>query len=466
MEHDRHQPRRRARPWPGAPTRPARRCAFDPPPGHRRRACPVRRQLAADHDRAGLGQRPGAGQALVDDHGLLESDVDYDCELWREHDVDDDVNDDSKQQLLLVHDSKQQLLLVLGRQLERRRREQRDDEPVMSETIELPIEQRDTFRCFGSQCTVIVADARAAEAANAVAAGRRRLLEWHGQFSRFEPRSELARLNDDPDETVKVSPLMRRVVEAGIRAAQATGGLVDPTLLGQIERAGYDAHLEGPGLPVGHALALAPAREPGGPSVGAWWRLVQTDRRTSTVTRPPGVRFDPGGIAKGVFADELAALLAGYEAFVVDCGGDLRLGGRLGLAREVHVASPFDDAVLHTFTLRTGGVATSGIGKRSWIGPDGSVAHHLLDPATGRPAFTGIVQATALAPTAVEAEALSKAALLSGPADAERVLVHGGLIVLEDGNFVALDRGIAAPGPANLGQSASLEHPAAPNEAE
>jgi len=311
----------------------------------------------------------------------------------------------------------------------------------MSATLELPVEQRDEFACFGSRCTVIVADARVAEARAAVAQAQARLLEWHEQFSRFETSSELTRLNQATAETVTVSPMMRRVVDAAVRAADATGGLVDPTLVSEIERAGYDGHFEGDGMPLGVTLALAPERSPGGPAPAASWRLVRTDRRTGTVTRPVGVRIDPGGIAKGVFADELGSLLSGYEAFVVDCGGDMRLGGRLGLARDVHVASPFDDATLHTFAIRRGAVATSGIGRRSWLDADGMPAHHLLDPATGRPAFTGIVQVTALAPTATEAESLSKAALLSGPARAGQILVHGGAIVLEDGNFVVLERG-------------------------
>lgn len=310
----------------------------------------------------------------------------------------------------------------------------------MSATIAPPIEQRDSFACFGSRCTVIVADARAADAAAAVAMARRRLEAWHRQFSRFEPGSELTLLNDDPNETVPVSPLMRRVIEAGIDAAHETGGLVDPTLASEIERAGYATHFGGEGLPLATALALAPPRAPAQARLDAGWWYVRTDRRTGTVTRPPGVRIDPGGIAKGVFADELAALLAGYEAFVVDCAGDMRLGGKLSLRRDVHIASPFDDSVLHTFALGTCGVATSGIGKRSWIGPDGRPAHHLLDPASGRPAYTGIVQATALAPSATEAEALSKAALLQGPAEADRLLVYGGAIVLDDGNFIVLER--------------------------
>ena len=309
----------------------------------------------------------------------------------------------------------------------------------MSATIAPPIEERDTFDCFGSRCTVIVAGRNAAEAAVAVATARRRLLEWHQQFSRFLPESELTQLNDDPRETVPVSPLMRRVVEAAVQAARATGGLVDPTLLSEIERAGYRSHFEGHGLSLAVALQQAPARRPAGPAAAGAWRRVGTDRRAGTMTRPLGVRLDPGGIAKGVFADELAASLATHDAVVVDCGGDLRLGGRFAPAREVHVASPFEDAILHTFTLRSGGVATSGIGKRSWTLPDGSVAHHLLDPATGRPAFTGVVQVTALAPTASEAEALSKAAVLSGPVRADAVLVHGGVIVLDDGSYRVLD---------------------------
>ncbi len=311
----------------------------------------------------------------------------------------------------------------------------------MSATIAPPIEQRETFACFGSSCTLIVADADQADAAAALVRARRRLEGWHGQFSRFLTDSELTRMNRDRAETVRVSPLMRRVVEACVQAARATDGLVDPTLLTEIEHAGYRSHYDGPGVPLPVALAMAPARRPGRPATEANWRLVSTDRRTSSVTRPPGVQIDPGGIAKGVFADELAALLAGHDAFVVDCGGDLRLGGCCAPAREVHVASPFEDAVLHTFILRSGGVATSGIGRRSWIDADGHVSHHLLDPSTGRPAYTGIVQVTALAPTVTEAEMLSKAALLRGPKHAGEVLVHGGAFVLDDGDYVVLDPG-------------------------
>jgi thiamine biosynthesis lipoprotein len=151
------------------------------------------------------------------------------------------------------------------------------------------------------------------------------------------------------------------------------------------------------------------------------------------------VRLDSGGIAKGLFGDVLAVTLGTHRSFAVAAAGDVRFGGTARWRRPVQVASPFDRSILHTFELVEGAAATSGISKRSWIGRDGHPAHHLLDPSTGKPAFTGVVQATALAPTGVEAEALSKAALLSGEDEASGWLRHGGLIVYDDRSFEVTD---------------------------
>ncbi len=72
--------------------------------------------------------------------------------------------------------------------------------------------------------------------------------------------------------------------------------------------------------------------------------------------------------------------------------------------------------------------------------------HHLLDPSTGAPAFTGLVAVTALAPSTVEAEALAKAALLRGPAGARSTLArHGGITVAEDGAVERIGRLAPAP---------------------
>lgn len=299
-------------------------------------------------------------------------------------------------------------------------------------------EHRETFACFGSECTVIVASARSDDASRAVAVAKRRLLDWHRDFSRFEPASELSRLNADRRGVVPVSSMMGRLLAAAVGAAELTGGLVDAALIGELEHAGYGADLRAPSVPLEVALGLVRGRAPARPRRAAPWSRIEVDRRAGVVIRDPGVRFDSGGIAKGVFADELGGMLGDHDAYAVDCAGDIRLGGRAGDHRHINVASPFDGSTLHTFECSRGAIATSGIGKRSWIGADGRPAHHLLDPSTGSPAFTGIVQVTALAPSATQAEVASKAALLSGPGDAPKWLEHGGVIVLDDGSHRVL----------------------------
>jgi len=227
---------------------------------------------------------------------------------------------------------------------------------------------------------------------------------------------------------------MIRFAAAVRDAGETSEGLVDGTLVAEIRAAGYDGDEPG-SLPLTEALALAPPREPAGLAPEARWRLVRTRPERGTIERPPGVGLDSGGLVKGVLADLVAAELLGHASFAVNCAGDLALGGTLQHAREVKVASPFDGSTLHSFRLRSGGIATSGIGRRAWRDAQGRAAHHLLDPATGRPAYTGIVQATALAATALEAEVRAKAAVLSGPARAAHWLPDGGVIVLDDGTF-------------------------------
>ena len=271
-----------------------------------------------------------------------------------------------------------------------------------------------TFDCFGSRCGVwVTGDARP----TAVADARRCLENWHLRFSRFRPTSELSRLNADPREVVPVSTTMTRCSRAVREAAEATGGLVDGTLLGEIEAAGYRGDLAAP-LPLRAGAAARAAAPAGRPEPAR--ALARGLRRRLGGHAPAGLGFDSGGLAKGLFADLLAERLAGQRSFAVDCGGDLRFAGP---ERRLEVADPFGGPPLHAFALSESAVATSGIGRRSWLGPDGRPAHHLLDPATGAPAFTGVVQATALAPTAVEAEWRAKAAVLSGP-DARRRLAR------------------------------------------
>ena len=292
------------------------------------------------------------------------------------------------------------------------------------------------FPAFGSEVTV---EASGPEAESLLKAAAARVTEVSEGLTRFDPASELSRINADARETVEASSLMIRFVEAAIGAARMTGGLVDPTLLPELEVAGYrqsmsDRNTEEP-TP---AFPPTPTQVDDNPGTapGERWSTISIDRDDGTLTRSPGVRLDAGGIGKGLAADLVAELMedSKVEAWSVDCLGDVRIGGTAREPRPVTIGSPFPgEGPIEILELRKAGIATSGTTRRTWTNTDGTTAHHLIDPRTGLPVEGDLIQVTAIAPTAVEAEARAKAALLSGLAEADRWLPHGGLAVDRDG---------------------------------
>ncbi len=175
------------------------------------------------------------------------------------------------------------------------------------------------FACFGGTCEVRAADP-AAEAR-----ARDRLLDLHARFTRFDPASELERLNADPRPAVRASAELRALARAVRHAGERTGGLVDGTLAAEIAAAGYAGATPPRALPPALALRLAPRRRPAGPSPEQRWRTISAGLHA--VHRPPGVRIDSGGLAKGLFADLVAEEL-GTGELVVAAAGDLRIRSR------------------------------------------------------------------------------------------------------------------------------------------
>lgn len=293
------------------------------------------------------------------------------------------------------------------------------------------------FSLFGSQVRILlgVSDGGERQPASLVALRVESMLRaLDRELTRFDPSSALSQLNADPGSEVRTITSVATLVAAARKAFVASGGLVDSAVIDQLEHAGYAASR------VGHepanlraALRVAPSRHPARAVTNSDWDEVEVDLDPAVVRRPPGMRIDSGGIGKGLAADIAAARLIGFSSFAVDCGGDVRIGGSAGLGRSVEVLHPFDPGSGITLRVAAGAVATSGLRTRLWRHGDG-YSHHIIDPGSGQPAWTGVIQATALAPTAAEAETLAKAALLSGPAGARRLLAqHGGVIVLDSG---------------------------------
>ncbi|KPV41476.1 hypothetical protein AN478_02595 [Thiohalorhabdus denitrificans] len=151
--------------------------------------------------------------------------------------------------------------------------------------------------------------------------------------------------------------------------------------------------------------------------------LRRSDGLEARLTRP-GAGLDLGGIAKGYAVDRAATKLKehGVDNALINAGGDLRaLGTRGNRPWRIGIRDPRDrERVLAVVALRDGeAIVTSGDYERSFT-HDGRRYHHLLDPATGRPARRAR-QATVMGPRATETDAWSTALFVAGARGLERL---------------------------------------------
>lgn len=258
---------------------------------------------------------------------------------------------------------------------------------------------RRAFRAMGTDVELLLdADVPAPRAAEAFAAAEREIARLQSRLSRFEPGSELSRLNDAG--RLDAGPELFAVVTAALEARACTRGRFDPTVLDAVVAAGYDRSFE---LVEPEA---ADARYSAAPCGGG----VTLDHRRSRITLEPGVRLDLGGIAKGWAADRVLGQLASHGPALVNLGGDIAAAGR---EWPVGVETPRGAL---TVAIDAGGIATTGRDRRHWR-RGGEERHHLIDPATGAPARGDLLTVTAVAPTAVEAEVRATALFLAGSAE-------------------------------------------------
>jgi thiamine biosynthesis lipoprotein len=228
--------------------------------------------------------------------------------------------------------------------------------------------------------------------------------------SRFRADSELSLVNGAGGDAVHVSRLFVHAARAALRAAQITGGDLDPTIGGSLRAAGYDRDLAAirAGAPVRFVRA-------------AGWRCVALDDVAGVIRVPAGVELDFGATAKALAADLAAAEAARSlrGGVLVSLGGDVAIagappaGGWAVRVTDDHRADA--SAPGQTISMRSGGLATSSTTARRWTSAAGDV-HHILAPATGAPAAGRWRTVTVAAGSCVDANIASTTAIIRGDA--------------------------------------------------
>jgi thiamine biosynthesis lipoprotein ApbE len=267
-----------------------------------------------------------------------------------------------------------------------------------------------SFPALGTTAVVALADPAGLEPARR--ALERELDAVDRACSRFRADSELGRLNTAARRPVRVSALLLEALRVALAAAQATDGLVDPTVGRTLRLAGYDRTFRLVAQRDGSRFHARFERVPG-------WTCVELDEARSTVRLPEGVELDLGATAKALAAERgaAAAHAASGAGVLVSLGGDIALAGEppaegwpVRIADD-HAAGL--DAPGQTVALRGGGLATSGTTVRRWRCADGDL-HHLMDPRTGRPAATPWRTVTVAAAGCIHANVAATAAVVLG----------------------------------------------------
>ncbi|HET6371741.1 MAG TPA: FAD:protein FMN transferase [Candidatus Polarisedimenticolia bacterium] len=298
-----------------------------------------------------------------------------------------------------------------------------------------------------------------AEAAAALEAAFDEIARLERVLSDYRDDSELSRLNREGQAApFRCTTDLFDLLQAAAGFSRDTQGAFDMTVGPLV--AAWD--LRGRGR-VPDPAALASAREATG------WDKLLLDSASGTVRfRVPGMRLDPGGIGKGYALDAAAGVLKrrGITRALLDFGGQiLALGAPDGAtAWEASIAHPLRrDLSAMSMALRDASISTSGNAEKGLV-VEGRRLGHILDPRTGMPLAT-TASVSVVAPTAVEADALSTALLVMGPEAGLRWAATRpdlSVVFLEvnpDGELrirsSANSRHIAPPGPAPDGVNSS-----------
>ena len=226
--------------------------------------------------------------------------------------------------------------------------------------------------------------------------------------SRFRSDSDLSRLNACAGSRVVVSHDLFEAIDVALAMAAVTDGLVDPTVGAAMNRLGYDRDFSD--VLLGVDGELPPVRAVPG------WRSISVDRGRRAVGLPADTALDLGATAKALAADRAAATIHRR----LGCGVLVSLGGDASAAGPapdggfvIGIADTCTSPAAEAIAVSSGGLASSGIGVRSWrLG--GHRVHHIVDPATGLSATPCWRTVSTTAASCVQANAASTASIVLG----------------------------------------------------
>ncbi len=226
-------------------------------------------------------------------------------------------------------------------------------------------------------------------------------------FSRFDPESELSKINSKLGEWHKTSPSMLDLAKKIISYSSKSDGLYDPRIIDILEKIGYrKSFLENDFASL----------------------KIDTDKINFTFKNPlkedlkiknGKILFshpmDFSGLAKGYLADKVSLFIKnqGFENFIVDLGGDMFISGKKKGNRPWHISIEDIPEEKVLLKLQNLAIATSGISRKQW-GVGEKRFHHLINPLSPEKFSLNVLSVSVIAKTVIEADFLAKIIFLMG----------------------------------------------------
>lgn len=235
------------------------------------------------------------------------------------------------------------------------------------------------------------------------------ILQLEQLLSVTDEDSEVYALNHRTAQTCNLSPHLTALLEQALILARQTNGAFDPTVYPLVRAWGFTTGTYQ--VPEQEELdRLLPLIDHTAPLLNA-----------NTLTLPPDVQLDFGGIAKGWAGDQAAQLLrgAGVTSAILRLGGNIHTIGTKpdGSAWRVGIEDPDSGGTLGTVSVADLAVVTSGSYQRFFT-ENGQTYHHIIDPSTGRPADSDLTSVTVVGKHGTRCDALSTALFVMGLEDA------------------------------------------------
>lgn len=246
--------------------------------------------------------------------------------------------------------------------------------------------------------------------------------------------SEIHRANHSQGAPVELSAPVRELLSEALAVCASAGGALDITVYPIVRAWGF---------------TTGAYRVPEKAEIGRLLPLVDYTKVLldgSSLTLPPGMALDLGAVAKGYTGDRLMELFAseGVTSAIIELGGNVQaLGSKPdGAPWRVGLQAP-EGGYAGVLEITDKAVVTSG-GYQRYFEEGGKTYIHIIDPATGYPANSGLISVTIVADSGVLGDGLSTALFVMGREKAENywrthpdfdfiLLTEEGTAVITDG---------------------------------